>query len=271
MRLNLKNAKKYCDNYCAPSSKIQVLPSWTKYLLVTHPVEFITTIGKISGKLKTDIAPFATCLDTSYNPPYVQISCAIRQHVGQGQKPTNAKMNTYLNIRQNGLFIVNVPPKEILMVHPEGKWPAFLLDIVAEPYPRRSLKDKISLARLTKATPFVLHKKHSIYPPLIQECLAHLECEVIDIHRPGAGDHYNITGKVVGASYDSSLGNHLEEVRDNLVKRVWHHFGSRSYDPTKRLIGNVCPSEIDTLVTFHLERILDTYHRIVEVKRIHEE
>ena len=258
------------SSYCATTSKIQVLPSWTKYLLVTHPVQFVTTIGTINSRLKTDIAPFATCLDTSYNPPYVQISCAIRQHVAQGQKPNNAKMNTYLNIKQNGLFIVNVPSKELLTPDPEGKWPVYLSDIVAEPYPRRKLRDKIALAKLTKATPFVLTKRHSIYPPLIQQCLAHLECEVIDVHRPGKSDHYNITGKVVGASYDSCLGDHLEEVRNNLVKRVWHHFGSRSYNPAKRLIGSIYPWEIDTQITFHLEKILDPHHRIVEVKRVNE-
>ncbi len=268
MSSNLKNRKDGALNsYCAPSSKIPVLPSWTKYLLSTHPVEFITTIGRINGVLKTDIAPFATCLDTSYNPPYVQISCAIRQHVAQSQKPTNARMNTYLNIKQNGLFIINVPPKELLRADPEGRWPAYLLDIVAEPCPRRKLKDKIALAGLTKATPFILSKTHPIYPPLIQECLAHLECEVIDIHRPGNGDHYNITGKVVGASYDACLGDDLEQVRDNLVKRVWHHFGSRSHDPTKRLIGRICPSELDTQITFHLEKTIDPFQRTVETKR----
>src|SRR3989344_1194857 len=139
--------------YADQKNKVEVSPSWTKYLLTTHPVEFITTIGKVNGRFKTDIAPFATCLDTSYEPPYIQISCAVRQHVAHGQQPTNAKMNTYLNIRQNGLFIVNVPPKELLTAHPEGRWPINLLDIVAMPYPRRKLEDKILLAKLTKDTP----------------------------------------------------------------------------------------------------------------------
>lgn len=255
-----KTTERICS-FCSHTSKVQVDPSWTKYLLTTHPVEFITTIGRVNSKLKTDIAPFATCLDTSYEPPYIQFSCAVRQHVAYGQRPTNAKMNTYLNIRQNGLFIVNVPPREILTAHPKDRWPIHLLDIVARPYPRRKLEDKILLAKLTKTTPFVLSEKYDVYPPLIEECLAHLECETIDIHRPKNSDHYNITGMVVGTSYDKSLGNELDGIRHNLIRRVWHHFGSRSSDPSKRLIGSIIPSEIDTELTFHLEKNHKNYLR----------
>ncbi len=241
-------------DFHSPCSKIQVTSSWTKYLLTTHPVEFITTIGKIGGELKTDIAPFATCLDTSYEPPYVQISCATKQHVAHGEKPTNAKMNTYLNIKQNGLFIVNVPPRELLYGNCEGKWASGLLDIVAQPYPRNKLKDKIALANLTKLKPFIFPQQHEVYPPLIEECLAHLECETIDIHRPRGSDHYNITGKVVGASYDESLGKDIDAIRKSLVMRIWHHFGSGTDNPNKRLIAYTRPLEIDTELTFHLEK-----------------
>ena len=240
--------------YIEPNGKISVPPSWTKYLLATHPVEFITTIGKINKKIKTDIAPFATCIDTSYEPPYVQISCAVWQHAAQGQKPTRTKMNTYLNIGQNGLFIVNIPPRELLFEHPAGRWPAQLLDIVARPYLRNELKDKISLANLTKLKPFILPQRYSIYPPLIGECLAHLECEVVDISRPCKSDHYNVTGRVVGASYDKSLGKDIDVIRENLVMKIWHHFGSKADNPNKRLIAYTSPLEIDTGVTFHLEK-----------------
>ncbi len=230
--------------YLKSDNKIKVSPSWTKYLLTTHPVVFITTIGRIHERYKTDIAPFATCLDTSYEPPYVQISCAVRQHVEQGEKPTTAKMNTYLNIKQNGLFIVNVSNRDLLTK----------LDVIAKPYSRKKLEDKIELAGLTKAEPLELPKMHEIYPPIIEECLAHLECEVVDIHRPKGSDHYNITGYVIGASYDKSLGGEIDEIRENLVKRIWHHFGSRANNPNKRFIAYTTQDEIDTFVTFHLEK-----------------
>ena len=239
--------------YNQSKNKVNVSPIWTKYLLTTHPVEFITTIGRINGYIKTDIAPFATCLDTSYDPPYVQISCAVKQHVKYGQKPTKAKMNTFLNIKQNKLFIINVPPR-LLIEEGKDKWPKGLLDIVATSYPRRKLKDKINLAHLTKIEPFILSQKYTLYPPLIEECLAHLECEVIDIHRPKKSDHYNITGKVVGASYDKLLGSSPDEIRENLVKSVWHHFGSSSENSKIRFIAHTSPIKLTTNLTFHLEK-----------------
>src|SRR3989344_4961239 len=101
--------------------KVQVCPSWTKYLLTTHPVEFITTVGKIKGRLMPNIAPFATCLDTSYEPPYITFSASLRQHGINSKHQGDYKMNTYLNIKQNGMFIVNVPDRSLLEI----------LDIVA--------------------------------------------------------------------------------------------------------------------------------------------
>ena len=253
IKYDLEKAEKLTQTYKEPLTKINVDPSWTKYLLTTHPVEFITTIGRANGKLKTDIAPFATCLDTSYEPPYIQISCAAKQHVEHGQKPTRAKMNTYLNIKQNNMFIVNVPPKELLFADIYERWSDQLLDIIAKPYPRDKLEDKIVLANLTKVKPFVL-RKHILYPPLIEQCLAHLECRVVDIHRPRGSDHYNITGKVVGTSYDKQIGGYLDEIRENLAIRVWHHFGSRVDNSTRRFIGFIKPTEIETQITFHLEK-----------------
>ena len=240
--------------YSLSERKVEVSPSWTKYFLTTHPIEFITTIGKVNGRFKTDIAPFATCLDTSYEPPYIQISCAVRQHVEYDQQPTEAKMNTYLNIKQNGLFVVNVPPRELLFEDGLDRRPAHLLDIIAKPYPREKLKDKIEMANLKKIQPFILSKRHELYPPLIEECLAHLECEVVDMHRPKGSDHYNITGKVVGASYDKSLGKDIDEIRYNLVRRVWHHFGSRVDNSNKRFIAYPNVAELETEITFHLEK-----------------
>ncbi len=222
--------------------KIQVCPSWTKYLLSTHPIEFITTIGRVNGKIIPNIAPFATCLDTSYEPPYITFSAALRQHGINSKHQGDYKMNTYLNIRQNGMFVVNVPDSLLLEV----------LDTIAYPYKRDDLRDKIEGANLTKLNPFVLVQE-DIYPPLIAECLAHLECNTIDIHRPAKSDHYNITGDVVGASYDASLGSYLDEIRENLVKRTFHHFGSVSKKSGLRFIGHITPTKIKT-ITFGLEK-----------------
>jgi len=222
--------------------KVLVSPSWTKYLLTTHPIEFITTIGNVNGRIMPNIAPFATCLDTSYEPPYVTFSASLRQHGIDSKHQGNHRMNTYLNIRQNGMFVVNVPDTSLLQV----------LDTIAFPYKREELEDKIEKAGLSRLTPFVLSEEE-YFPPLVGECLAHLECRTIDIHRPGKGDHYNITGEVVGASYDVSLGIELDEIRENLVRRTFHHFGSVSKDSRLRFIGQITPSHINT-ITFGLEK-----------------
>ena len=226
--------------YASHDSKIQVPIERTSHLLVTHPIEFITTIGRVKGKLMPNIAPFATCLDTSYRPPYITFAAALKQHAIQGYQQTNSRMNTFSNIRQNGLFVVNVPGKKLLS----------LLDTIAYPYQRKKLEDKIDKAGLTKIEPFVL-SEHEIYPPLIEECLAHLECETVDIHRPKKSDYYLITGRVVGASYDESLGED-DEVRLNLARNVFHHFGASSEDPSIRYLGFIKPDSTRT-ITFKLE------------------
>ncbi len=233
--------------YNSPKSKVQVPVEWTKYLLTTHPVEFITTIGRVNRRLIPNIAPFATCLDTSYNPPQITFATALKQHAIQGQLQTNSRMNTYSNIKQNGLFVVNIPNRNLLEV----------LDIVAFPYQRKKLEDKIKKAGLTKIQPFFLPIKHRVYPPLIEECLAHLECEVIDIHRPKRSDHYLITGNVVGASYDKELGEDIDEIRQNIVRNAFHHFGANSRDGSLRHIGYIVSSSVKAL-TFKLEESLQS-------------
>jgi hypothetical protein len=55
--------------YEKSTSKVQAPLSWTKYLMVTHPVVFISTIGQVEDKVIPGAACFATCIDSSYSPP----------------------------------------------------------------------------------------------------------------------------------------------------------------------------------------------------------
>lgn len=229
--------------YKKSASKIEAPIYWTKHLMTTHPIVFITTIGEVKNQLITGVAPFATCLDTSYEPPYVTFSAAIKQHSVLGGPINKGAMNTYFNIKQFPYFIINIPGKDLL-----GK-----MDIVAMPYQRNDYRDKIELAKLTKFEPFEL-SKYEIYPPLIKECLAHLECELVDIHRPKGGDHWNITGKVVGASYDKSLGNDIDEIRINLVNKNFHHFGSNTKQKSQRYIASTGKIQKIAATIFQLEK-----------------
>jgi len=227
---------------------IEVSPSWTKYLMSTHPVVLITTIGRVRGKVIPGVAVFATCADTSYEPPQVTFATAVYQHSLDGQK-TRGKTNTYLNIRQNGLFVVNLPGA---WVHRDPS--DHPLDTIAYPYPRREYKDKLELAKMSgyKREPFKLNR-HQIYPPLIGVCMACLECEAIDVHRPPQSDHYLVTGKVVAASYKKSLGNKIDDIRCKLARYSFHHFG-RSSDGEERFIAaSGVIEQWPTELTFHLE------------------
>ncbi|ODS41014.1 hypothetical protein BEH94_02760 [Candidatus Altiarchaeales archaeon WOR_SM1_SCG] len=227
--------------YKQSSSKIEVPINWTKHLMSTHPIVFITTIGKLKDKLITGAAPFATCLDTSYEPPYITFSTAVKQHSVVGGTINRGQTNTFLNIKETGLFIVNIPNKKLLKK----------LDILAYPYDREDYRDKIKEANLTKIQPFKLSNQ-KIYPPIIGECIAHIECEIVDIHRPEGSDHYTITGKVVGVSYDKSLGKDRDEIKINLVKQIFHHFGSDTKNHSRH-IGFIKVSNIKNTLIFQLE------------------
>lgn len=223
--------------------KTQVPISWTKHLMCTHPVVFITTIGEVNEKRIAGIAPFATCLDTSYEPPYVTFAAAIRQHSVTGSPINKGEMNTYLNIKQNGMFIVNIPGADLLNI----------LDVVAFPYDRVRYVDKMKLARLTKLPSFYF-PNYPLAPAIVGECLAHIECWAVDIYRPQQSDHWLITGKVVACSYDSKLGKDLDEIRQNLVKLSWHHFGSSAGNAKTRFISLSTVDTRNDSMIFHLEK-----------------
>ncbi len=230
--------------YTKSERKVEVPVKWTKHLMTTHPIVFITTIGELNGKLIAGAAPFATCLDTSYEPPYLTFSAALKQHSILGGPVNTGEMNTVLNIRQFPYFVVNVPGVNILDK----------MDTLAVPYERNDYRDKIELAGLTKLEPFQL-SRHRVYPPIIGECLAHLECEVVDIHQPPGSDHWNITGKVVGVSYDKSLGKDIDEVRISLVEQNFHHFGSNAKVKSERYIASTGKiHKMPSTLIFHLEK-----------------
>jgi flavin reductase (DIM6/NTAB) family NADH-FMN oxidoreductase RutF len=176
-------------------------------------------------------------------PPYITFSACVKQN-SVGEVEMTGKLNTYANIEQAPLFIVNIPGKDLLSK----------IDTIAYPYNREDYIDKIAKAGLTKIEPFELNKANTHYPPLIKECLAHFECEVIDIHRPKASDHYNITGKVVGVSYDAKLGKELDEIRINLVHQSFHHFGSNTKNFSERYMAFETVEKMKTDIIYKLEK-----------------
>lgn len=99
------------------------------------------------------------------------------------------------------------------------------------------------MAGLTKRKSFVLSKTNGkISPCLIKECLAHIECKLLRVIDIKEADHFIVIGKVVAASYDSSLGKNITKARKKLSRLVFGNLGG--VGENKRLIGLIKPIEI---------------------------
>ena len=224
-------------------NKINSPSTWTRHLLPMHPIVYITTV---SNKGIDNGAVYATCLDTSYNPPQITFASAVKQHnVVDSLKKNELEskvQDTLMNIKENGLFIVNVPGFDIA-------------DAMRElAYPHKPEVDEISRAQLTKLKPLIL-KKHNNYPKIIGECLAHIECELVPngIYRAEESDHVLITGRVIGVSYDKSLGEDLDEIRKNLIRQIFGQLGACP-KPDCRYVGKINLHELENTLVFEAER-----------------
>ncbi|NIA18358.1 MAG: hypothetical protein GWO79_00555 [Actinobacteria bacterium] len=226
------------------NNKIEVPINWTKHLLPMHPIVYITTVSRDNID---NAAVFATCLDTSYNPSQVTFASAVKQHQMADTTVSNTGVTVHIqdtlrNIQETGMFIVNVPEIEIA-------------DAMKElAYPYKHGIDEIKKAGLTKLNPFVLSSE-PVYPKIIGECLAHIECRLVlnGVQLPYKSDHFLITGEVVSASCDEGLGSNIEEIRINLIKKVFGQLGA-SEKPNTRLIGKIKIKELKNTLVFEAER-----------------
>ena len=207
--------------------KIRINKKFSKYLLPMHPVVLITTISK---KSEDNAGVYATLIDISYNPPIVLFASNKFQHRMINNPIANTSpQDTYLNIKETKCFIVNVPSMSLINK----------LKIFAYPFPRGV--DEIKIANLKKQKPFEL-TKNKIYPSIIKECLAHIECSLLKIINIKQSDHFLIVGKVVAVSYDSKLGKDFNKVRTNLIKKVFGNLGA--FSKNERLMGRINPFKV---------------------------
>lgn len=203
--------------------------SWTKYLLPMHPVVYISSI---SDDRIDNIGAFATCVDVSYSPPIVSFASAKIQHSSFGHQLHQqlGPQDTYLNIKGNNKFIVNVPGVSL----------STTLNIVG--YPLHTTVDEFEIARLTKRECFYFTNYESS-PKIILECLVHLECELVQIVDIPICDHFIIFGEVKFCSIDETLGTSLTEVREKLIDQVFGNL--RAASNTTRYIGTIVKREIE--------------------------
>jgi flavin reductase (DIM6/NTAB) family NADH-FMN oxidoreductase RutF len=172
------------------SAKTQVNITLAYRLL--HPMHtvLISCVGKAG---KPNITTMAWAMPASNNPPLVAISLAPGRH-------------SHTLIEESGEFIVNIPTLEVLQaVYACGSLTG------------RSF-DKFRKANLTQMP------AKRVKAPAIQECIAHLECEVKD--KITTGDHTIFIGKILEAYADMGV---FTESYDLKKTRMLYHAGGNNF------------------------------------------
>ena len=178
--------------------KVEIPLSKANRLINHGPTVLITSQSE--GKPNVMTAAWQT--PVSKDPPLVAVSIAPKRYSHQ-------------LIEQSGDFVLNVPSREILKkVHDCGTVSG--KDV-----------DKFEKFGLTPADSV------TVGAPLIEECIAHLECTLYDSLT--VGDHTLFVGEVLSASVEESFFDDFIKVDDPGAKTI-HHLGSNKYTcPDKRI------------------------------------
>lgn len=140
-------------------------------IMAPHPAVLITTISKAD---EPNIIAVAWIIPTSFKPPLLAISV--------GKTRYSHKL-----LEETGEFVVNIPAKELL--------------------------DKVEYCGSTSGRNVNKFEKAGLTPnpakkvkaPIIEECVAHIECRVVD--RLPTGDPTLFVGEVLAAYADEELFN----------------------------------------------------------------
>ena len=158
-----------------------------------HPMHtvLVSCVGK-NGK--PNIITLAWAMPTSINPPLVAISIAPRRH-------------SHTLIEETREFVVNIPTMDIL------KETLFCGRVSGKDH------DKFKEAGLT---PLPARK---VKPPIIEECVAHLECKLHSQFT--TGDHTIFVGEILEAYANK---NSFTEASYNLEKaKMVFHLGGNEF------------------------------------------
>ncbi|MEM3436920.1 MAG: flavin reductase family protein [Nitrososphaerales archaeon] len=151
------------------SEKINIKPNLATRLLYPRPIVLITSINN-SGK--PNIIPVAWTMPTSFDPPLIAISIALTRY-------------SHKLIKETHEFVINIPTKKLVNI----------IDYLGSVSGKDV--DKFKESNLT-ALP-----AKKVKPPLIGECVAHIECKVESILN--TGDHTIFVGRVVAAQTDKDI------------------------------------------------------------------
>jgi len=169
------------------TTKVEV--DWELAYRLLHPrhTVLVTCVGKDG---KANIITLAWSMPTSINPPMVVLSIAPKRY-------------SHRLIEETGEFVVNVPTMKLV------RKTLFCGRISGVEC------DKFKEARLT-AMP-----AKKVRPPIIKECVAHLECKLIQA--TPTGDHTLFVGEVVAAYVNKGFFTQTFNVKR--VKPVFHMGG----------------------------------------------
>ena len=161
------------------------------YRLV-HPMHtvLVSCVGK-NGK--PNIITLAWAMPTSINPPLVAVSIAPRRH-------------SHALIEETGEFVVNIPTMDILDA-------TFYCGTVSG-----RDRDKFKGAGLTPMP------ARRVKPPIIKECVAHLECKLYGKYP--TGDHTIFVGEVVEAYADKECFSEVGGYNLEKAKMIFHLGGN---------------------------------------------
>lgn len=142
-------------------------------IMALHPAVLITTISKDGAP---NIIAVAWVIPTSFKPPLLAISV--------GKTRYSHKL-----LAETGEFVVNIPTK--------------------------GLQDKVEYCGSTSGRNVNKFEKAGLTPkpakrvkvPIIEECVAHIECKVVNMFP--TGDHTLFIGEVLAAYADGELFNNV--------------------------------------------------------------
>jgi flavin reductase (DIM6/NTAB) family NADH-FMN oxidoreductase RutF len=157
-----------------------------------HPMH--TVLVSCAGKAgKPNVTTVAWAMPTSRKPPLVAVSLIPAHHSSS-------------LIAESGQFVINVPTLELLQAV-----------VACGTFSGRSF-DKFKKANLTP----IPAKK--VKAPAIQQCIAHVECEVVD--QITTGDHTLFVGEILEAYADMGV---FTESYDLKRARMLYHAGGNNF------------------------------------------
>jgi len=163
----------------------------------------VILVTSISQEGRANIITLAWQMPISHNPPLCAVSIA-KSHF------------SHQLIKSTGEFVINVPNVR-------------LLDVVkfCGSVSGRNI-DKFKEGNLTP----IPAKK--VIPPLIKECIGHLECKLLEMHP--VGEHTIFIGMIVSASVNKDLFDGASWRLDKEETNLIYHFGGTLFATISKVV-----------------------------------